>query len=266
MRVTNIGHAGLFLETAAGTVLCDPWFNPAYFASWFPFPANDGLDPQLREAMARPDYLYVSHLHRDHFDPAFLREHVSKDTTVLLPAYPMDHLRRALEDLGFRHFVQTRSAEPVELDGGLRVMIVALTAPNDGPIGDSCLSVDDGTAAILNQNDARPPDLEALARFGAYDGQWLQFSGAIWYPAVYDLAEKAKIALGNQKRRNGSTAPGATSRRSARSTSSRTPAPRPSSTTSCGSSTTSVSRATRSPTPRCSWTTCASTASPTPTC
>ena len=203
MRITNIGHAGLFLETTAGTVLCDPWFNPAYFASWFPFPANDRLDDELVTALRSPDYLYVSHLHRDHYDRAYLSEHVSKDATVLLPEYPLPHLRTALEDLGFSRFVQTRSAEPVELDGGLWVMIVALTAPNDGPIGDSCLAMADGTATVLNQNDARPTDLEALARFGEYDGQWLQFSGAIWYPMVYDLPEKAKVALGNQKRQNG---------------------------------------------------------------
>ena len=200
MRVTNIGHAGLYIETAAGTILCDPWFNPAYFGSWFPFPANDGIDPA---SIGSPDYLYVSHLHRDHYDREWLAQHVSKDATVLLPDYPMPHLRTALAELGFTRFVQTRTAEPVELDGGLRVMIVALTAPNDGPIGDSCLAVDDGSAAILNQNDARPPDLEPLARFADIDGHWLQFSGAIWYPMVYDLPEKAKIALGNQKRQNG---------------------------------------------------------------
>ncbi len=203
MRITNIGHAGLFLETTAGTVLCDPWFNPAYFASWFPFPANDRLDDRLVAGMRSPDYLYVSHLHRDHYDADYLSAHVSKDTTVLLPEYPLPHLRNALESLGFTRFVHTRSAEPVELDGGLRVMIVALTAPNDGPIGDSCLAVADASATILNQNDARPTDLEALARFGEFDAQWLQFSGAIWYPMVYDLPEKAKVALGNQKRQNG---------------------------------------------------------------
>ncbi len=200
MRVTSIGHAGMYIETAAGSILCDPWFTPAYFASWFPFPANDGIDPT---SIGSPDYLYVSHLHRDHYDPAWLAEHVSKDATVLLPDYPMPHLRTALSTLGFSRFLQTRSAEPVELDGDLRVMILALTAPNDGPIGDSCLAVDDGTAAILNQNDARPPDLEPLARFADFDGHWLQFSGAIWYPMVYDLPEPAKIALGEQKRRNG---------------------------------------------------------------
>jgi UDP-MurNAc hydroxylase len=199
MKVTNIGHAGLFIETAAGSILCDPWFTPAYFGSWFPFPAHDGLD---LDRIARPDYLYISHLHKDHYDRRFLAEHVDKDATVLLPDYPMPYLRQALTELGFRRFVTTRSGEQQEV-GGLRLMILSLTAPNDGPIGDSCLAVDDGTATILDQNDARPPDFEALARFGAYDGHWLQFSGAIWYPVVYDLPARAKHALGRQKRLNG---------------------------------------------------------------
>ncbi len=110
MRITSTGHAGLYIETAAGSILCDPWFNPAYFASWFPFPANDGIDPA---SIGSPDYLYVSHLHRDHYDPQWLAEHVSKDATVLLPDYPMQHLRDALTELGFSRFVQTRSGEPL---------------------------------------------------------------------------------------------------------------------------------------------------------
>lgn len=200
MRVTSIGHAGLYIETTAGTITCDPWFNPAYFGSWVPFPANEDLDPSL---LGAADYLYISHLHLDHFDPAWLTAHMNKDTTVLLPGYALPHLKHAMQDLGFTKFVETVSGESTELDAGLRVMIVALSMPNDGPIGDSCLAVDDGTASILNMNDARPPDLGVLADFGHFDAHWLQFSGAIWYPVVYDLPERAKIALGEQKRRRG---------------------------------------------------------------
>ena len=35
------------------------------------------------KALGQCDYLYVSHLHRDHFDEANLRDNVSKDATVL---------------------------------------------------------------------------------------------------------------------------------------------------------------------------------------
>ena len=151
--------------------------------------------------IANPDYLFVSHLHHDHFDPEFLRDHVSKETTVLLPDYPLDLLERGLREVGFTKFLRTKNGVPVTVDG-LRLMISAAVAPTDGPLGDSGLSVDDGEVRIFNQNDSRPVDLDMLADFGAYDAHFLQFSGAIWYPMVYLYPEKMMDALGRKKRDN----------------------------------------------------------------
>lgn len=196
MRVTGVGHAGLFVETHAGSVLCDPWVTPAFFGSWFPFPDNAGLD---WDRFGRADYLYVSHLHRDHFDATHLSRHVRKDATVLLPQYPTDELERELAGLGFSRFLRTESGVPVER-GGLRIMITALTGPSDGPIGDSALSLDDGRTVLLNQNDAHPLDIEALREFGEVDAYFTQFSGAIWWPMVYDLPPAAKREFARRKR------------------------------------------------------------------
>jgi UDP-MurNAc hydroxylase len=196
MRVTFLGHVGMYVETEGGSVLCDPWFTPAYFGSWFPFPRNDALDP---ERFARPDYLYVSHLHHDHFDPEWLEAHVDKRARVLLPAFEVDHLERALRDLGFRDFVHTEHAKPVQL-GALEIAIIALTAPADGPVGDSALVLADGTARLLNQNDARPRDLHEIEALGPFDAHFTQFSGAIWYPMVYDFPDAEQRALGIRKR------------------------------------------------------------------
>ena len=201
MQVTSVGHAGFRIDTEAGSILCDPWVNPAYFASWFPFPDNSGLD---WDALGDCDYLYVSHLHKDHFDPALLRAHVNKDAVVLLPDYPVPDLRRALESLGFHTFVETTDSVKHRVSGpkgDLDVMIVALRAPADGPIGDSGLVVSDGATTAFNMNDARPIDLDMLAaEFGHIDVHMLQYSGAIWYPMVYDMPDRAKEAFGTQKR------------------------------------------------------------------
>jgi UDP-MurNAc hydroxylase len=199
VRITSIGHAGLLLETAAGRIVCDPWFTPAYFGSWVPFPDNTGIDP---DPLGNADYLYVSHLHRDHFDPDWLARHMSKDVTVLLPDFPVPDLRDALEGLGFKRFVQTRNNEVVELDG-LRVLINALVSPTDGPIGDSGLAVDDGSVRIYNQNDSRPVEAGPIEEFGALHAHFLQYSGAIWYPMVYDFPDRMKETVGRRKRRNG---------------------------------------------------------------
>ncbi|HTD49363.1 MAG TPA: MBL fold metallo-hydrolase, partial [Acidimicrobiia bacterium] len=196
MRITFLGHAGCFVQTRHGSVLCDPWFNPAYFGSWFPFPRNDGID---LTALAEPDYLYISHLHRDHFDPTWLARNVGKQARVLLPDFGIDILAQQLWSLGFHDLVPTTDGERVDLDG-LGVTILAMTAPADGPLGDSAIVLDDGSVRILNQNDARPGDLDALRALGPFDAQFLQFSGAIWYPVVYDFPPDDKERRARSKR------------------------------------------------------------------
>ena len=197
MRLTGTGHAGLRIDTSAGSILCDPWVNPAFFASWFPFPDNADLDWARLGAV---DYLYVSHLHRDHFDPEHLRRWVSPAATVLLPDYPTNDLEDALSEVGFTQFCRTKNDEPVDLGGGLRIMVQARTSPTDGPIGDSSLWVEHDGVRLLNQNDARPADLSTFAELGDVHAHLLQFSGAIWYPMVYDVPAARKAALGRRKR------------------------------------------------------------------
>jgi UDP-MurNAc hydroxylase len=199
MQIRMTGHAGLFIRAGEATILCDPWFSPAYFGSWFPFPDNADLD---LEAIRTPDYLFISHLHKDHFDRAFLRGHVDKGATVLLPDFPLPELRLALEEIGFHTFIETRSGRPVRIEGGARVAIATSVSVADGPIGDSALAVDDGTARILNQNDCHPRDLRALGTLGPYDVHFLQYSGAIWYPMVYrlDPSEMAKLCREKRER------------------------------------------------------------------
>jgi UDP-MurNAc hydroxylase len=198
VEITFVGHAGLFIETRQGSVLCDPWFNPAYFASWFVFPSNERVD---LDQIARPTYLYCSHIHHDHFDAAFLRDHVWKDAIVLLPDFPINNLEREYRKLGFTRFLQTKNGQTVE-SNSLKLTIMASVAPTDGPLGDSGLILDDGEVRIYDQNDSRPIDIDRLQELGPYDAHFVQFSGAIWYPMVYLYPEKMMQALGRKKREN----------------------------------------------------------------
>ena len=100
---------------------------------------------------------------------------------MLLPDYPVPDLRRELEKLGFHRFFETTDSVKHRVSGpkgDLDVMIIALRAPADGPIGDSGLVVSDGETVAFNMNDARPVDLDVLhAEFGHVDVHMLQYSG-----------------------------------------------------------------------------------------
>jgi UDP-MurNAc hydroxylase len=195
MRATSIGHAGMLIETDAGSIVCDPWFVPAFFGSWFVFPRNDQLSDDLRERIENADFLYISHLHGDHHDEPWLREHLRRDIPILLPGFPTREQQRTLQALGFTEFIRTGDTEELEIAPGLTVAIHVETSITDGPGGDSALVVSDGTSILVNQNDCRTNDLGQLRSHGPVDLHWLQFSGAIWYPMVYDMDEAHKRRL-----------------------------------------------------------------------
>ena len=186
MRATSLGHAGILVEAEHGSIVCDPWFVPAFFGSWFPFPRNDQLDADLAARIEGADYLYISHLHGDHWDEPWLRDHLPRDIAVLLPGYPTRELDRKMRSLGFTNLIRTVDGEELDL-GGLTVAIHVETSITDGPGGDSALVVSDGEVRIVDQNVCRTTDLDALRGHGPVDLHWLQYSGAIWYPMVYDL-------------------------------------------------------------------------------
>ena len=199
MRATSIGHAGILIETDQGSIVCDPWFEPAFLGSWFVFPRNDQLPPELMDRVCNPTYLYISHQHGDHLDESFLHQRMNKDVTVLLPEFPTRELERQLSRLGFHRFIRTTNGIETELSPRLSIAIHIESSISDGPGGDSALVVSDGETRLVNQNDCRTGDLGLLASHGLVDLHYLQFSGAIWYPMVYDLPTEEKRALARSK-------------------------------------------------------------------
>ena len=199
MRATSLGHAGILIEAGSSKILCDPWFVPAFFGSWFVFPRNDQLEAELLAKIESPTHLYISHIHGDHFDEAFLASHVNRDAIVLLPDFPSHELERRLSNLGFTKFVKTENGKEIAIDTETKIAIHVETSITDGPGGDSALVVSDKTARLVNQNDCRTGDLDALRSHGPIDLHWLQYSGAIWYPMVYEQDATTKLDLARAK-------------------------------------------------------------------
>ena len=199
MRATSLGHAGILIESGTSTILCDPWFVPAFFGSWFVFPRNDQLPAEVLAKIESPTHLYISHVHGDHLDEAFLTDHVSRDATVLLPDFPGRELERRLSALGFTKFLKSQNGIEISIDVQTKIAIHVETSITDGPGGDSALVVSDNKTRLVNQNDCRTGNLDALRSHGPIDLHWLQYSGAIWYPMVYEQDEATKLKLAKAK-------------------------------------------------------------------
>lgn len=184
MNITVIGHAGLLIETNGKKIVCDPWFSEsgAFLCSWFQWPRNDQLGDEVMHKIMSADYLYVSHLHRDHFDEEFLRKYFveNPDVVVLVPKFNEPNiLAKELQKLGAMNLVMMPDREDLQFEGFTVQGMIDWNGTYANK-GDSGICVTDESGRFVNQNDSKLDTYPANI-----DVHFTQFSGAIWYPMAY---------------------------------------------------------------------------------
>jgi len=190
--ITSLGHAGLDIRLGSARIVCDPWLSPggAYLASWHQFPRNDHL--KASELHDTPN-LFISSPRPDHFDVETLRG-FPRTVRVIIPKLASKALGEQVRALGFDNVLELADGEAVDLGDGARALLMASRAKH---LLGAALVVERDGEVIVNQNDC-PLDDAALDRIAALkpDVHFLQFSGASYFPAVYDFpAERMKTEV-----------------------------------------------------------------------
>jgi UDP-MurNAc hydroxylase len=112
MNFSILSHAGLVVEHGRVRVVCDPWLiGSCYWRSWWNFPEPD---PALVQQLA-PQYIYLTHLHWDHFHGPSLQKLFDPKTTVIVPKVPTRRMIDDLRWLGFNNIVEVAHGKRFQL-------------------------------------------------------------------------------------------------------------------------------------------------------
>jgi UDP-MurNAc hydroxylase len=161
LQVKYIYSACLEIKTADITILTDPWFTEGVLGgSWHHFPAI--LDPF--KYISEPDYIYISHIHEDHYDPQFLYKLFDKYGVkpILIPDSKKNYLLNRGKSDGLT-LTPTRF-----LDLGHTELYIEEDDTNSSSDVDSTLIVYDkiNNKSFLNLNDCvyNPSHVEKLQK------------------------------------------------------------------------------------------------------
>jgi UDP-MurNAc hydroxylase len=146
MRFTTLSHAGLLIEHAGKSVLCDPWLiGSCHWRGWwnYPEPSRELVDS------LRPDYIYLTHIHWDHFHGTSLKL-FPRSTRILIPKFPSRHMAIDLNYLGFHNVQEIPHAGSMDLAPGF-----SLHSYQFGIDHDLAVVLTDGTVTLLDANDAK---------------------------------------------------------------------------------------------------------------
>jgi L-ascorbate metabolism protein UlaG (beta-lactamase superfamily) len=199
VKITYIGHAKALFEVGGVSLITDPSFSePLYCNTLWHYPP---LAVRLEDLPAL-DFIYISHQHRDHFDPFSLQK-LNKSAQVIMPALDeqwgpmvssMSHKKfhETMKKLGFKQTHVLGAWESMKLAPDVTAtMVPALTQEPD-----SSLIIEAEGLTVFIQNDnylGDPVKAELVRRFPSIDVGLMFWAGGVGYPAVFDFPDRVKM-------------------------------------------------------------------------
>lgn len=217
MRIRYLKSSTIAIEGNSVKILTDPWLvDGEYYGSWFHYPEFQFDEEYFNDI----DYIYVSHIHPDHFSIKTFQK-LSKRIPVLIHTYESKFLKLNIERLGFT-VTELPHNTRVHLKNGVHINILA--ADNCNPehcarfhgcsiietkFGstqiDSLCVIDDGEHVILNTNDcpfilARPALEEVRKLYPKIDFLLVGYGGAGPFPQCFNISDEEKLKAAERKK------------------------------------------------------------------
>lgn len=146
MKFQVLSHAGLLVSGPTKSLVCDPWIlGSTYWRSWWNYPP---VSPELI-ASVNPDFVYLTHIHWDHFHGWSLRK-FARDTPVLVPKGHFGRMKRDLRTVGFRNVIELRHGEAFEIESNFRIFSYQFSY-----IPDSSVIIECDGITLFNANDSK---------------------------------------------------------------------------------------------------------------
>lgn len=147
MQFQILSHAGLLVFSKSGkSLICDPWLvGSSYWRSWWNYPpVNKTLINSLQ-----PDYIYLTHIHWDHFHGASLKK-FSPKTPIIVPKGNYTRIKDDLNYLGYHNIIELKHGESIQLDEQFTI-----TSYQFWMFLDSALLIQCDGVKLLNLNDSK---------------------------------------------------------------------------------------------------------------
>jgi len=98
MKITYHNSACVVIEDQGVKILCDPWLiNGEFYGSWEIYPPYDFKSSEFEDI----DYIYISHIHPDHFSSITLSS-LNKKIPILIHKFHSSFLKNNIEKLGYK--------------------------------------------------------------------------------------------------------------------------------------------------------------------
>ena len=217
MELKYLASASVIITHNNVNILCDPWLvDGEYYGSWNHYPKRNFIPEDFNFV----DYIYISHIHPDHFSKKTLSK-MDKKIPIIILNYYEKYLKKNLENLGFS-VIELQNNTRTHLKNDVYINIFASDNCNpelckkftgcslvETTYGatqiDSICIIDNGKKVIVNTNDcpfelSKEPCLEIKKLYDHIDLLLVGYAGAGPYPQCFEMNEVEKLNAAENKK------------------------------------------------------------------
>ena len=149
MEITHFCNAFVSVKINKSIIACDPWVGPASDMSWISYPIHQNGDKILNNL--KPSFIYISHMHCDHFDPKTLSKYKNKNIKIIIKDFSDQILKRRILKLGFTNIIECKPWKKIKLNKDISIAIIPQITSNTSGIGEE-IDFDMDTSIIIQSN------------------------------------------------------------------------------------------------------------------
>ncbi|MCH9631889.1 MAG: hypothetical protein S4CHLAM6_02070 [Chlamydiae bacterium] len=180
MQITYVYNACVLVEHNGSKILCDPWLiDGIYYGSWHQYPKAKAAPKDFFDV----DYIYISHIHPDHLDPATLKL-FPKEIPIIICNYAHKFVFNILKKIGFKKIIELRQAQPHKISKDFQIEVIA------ADFCDPTLCQKHFACAPQSTSNFQTQQIDSLAIFSTPDETLVNLNDV-----PYLLAQKALIYI-----------------------------------------------------------------------
>jgi len=152
MKITHFANSFLNINVEKSNLLCDPWIGTTKENAWISDPIHFNGARIVNKI--NPNFIYISHLHCDHFDPKLLKKITNKNVPIIIKKFKIPVLKNRIKKLGFKKIFEIKEWTVKKLNKDISVVIVPQITNNNEGI-DSSIDYDLDTSIIIKSNKSK---------------------------------------------------------------------------------------------------------------
>jgi hypothetical protein len=152
MEITHYSNSFLSINSGKTKLVCDPWVGTTDENSWISDPIHYNGHKIINNL--KPQYIYISHLHCDHFDKKLLNKINKKKVFIVIKKFNFPILKNRIKKLGFKNILELKEWTVKKLSKDLSIAIVPQITNNNDAI-ESKIEYDLDTSIIIKCNKSQ---------------------------------------------------------------------------------------------------------------